>query len=84
MSQPFLSTGRRAAVIAVIVAVELASTGLAIGMAASGMTTVVTVSVDGAAGAWAPALSAPVTTTSTSTAPVTTTSTSIAPVEQVK
>ena len=48
---------RRTAVIAVLVAVELASAGLTIGVeaAAPGMSTVVTVSVDGATGTWAPA-----------------------------
>jgi len=55
-----LRTGRRAAVIAVIFAVELASAGFAIGVAAGapGLTAVVTASVDGATGTWAPAWSA--------------------------
>lgn len=57
MSTPCLRTGRRAAVIAVIVAVELASAGFAIGGAAAapGLTTVAIVSVDSATGMWAPA-----------------------------
>ncbi len=52
--------GRWAAVIAVISAVELASAGLAVGAAAGapGLTTAVTVSVDGTTGTWAPAGSA--------------------------
>jgi hypothetical protein len=62
-----------------IVAVELASAGSAVGAAAAapGLTTVVTVSVDGATGTW-------VTDQSTAAAPVATeaTATSTAPVEE--
>jgi len=87
VSTPCLRTVRRAAVIAVIVAVELASAGFSIGMAAaaSGLTTVVTVSVDGATGTWAPAQSTaavPATTEATGTAttpPVPTSDQSVVP-----
>ena len=55
MSMRCLRTGRRAAVIiAMIIAVELAGAGIAMGTA-PGLTTVVTASVDGATGTWAPA-----------------------------
>ena len=59
MSSRCLRRGRRAAVIAVISAIELASAGLTIGVAAGepGFAPVVTVSVDGATGSWAPAWS---------------------------
>jgi hypothetical protein len=75
MSTPCLRTGRRGAVIAVIVAIELASAGFAIGVAAAapGLRIVVTVSVDGAISTWAaavPTTPAAPGTTSTSTAPV--------------
>ena len=57
MSTPRLRISRCAAVIAVVVAVEFASAGFAIGVAAAvpGLTTVATASVDGATGTWASA-----------------------------
>ena len=60
MSMRCLHLGRRAAVIAVMSVVQLADAGFAIGVAAGapGFTPVVTVSVDGATGTWAPAGSA--------------------------
>ncbi|MEA2933353.1 MAG: hypothetical protein QOI56_2138 [Actinomycetota bacterium] len=59
VSMRYLRTGRLPAVMAVIAAVELASAAFTIGVAAAapGLTTVVTVSIDGATGSWAPARS---------------------------
>ena len=51
-----LRTARHITVIAVVVAAQLGSTGVAIGVAAGGpgLTTAVTVSIDGATGRWTP------------------------------
>ncbi len=75
MSTPWLRPGRRAAVFAAIVAVELASAGFAIDLAAAGpgLTIVVTASVDGATSTWAPSppiAALPAATVATDPAPV--------------
>ncbi|MEH1130712.1 hypothetical protein [Micromonospora sp. CPCC 206061] len=68
-----LRTARRITAIAVVIAAQLGSTGFAIGVAAAGpgLTTAVTVRIDGATGRWTPTDSAAVPAETVATDPAT-------------